>query len=282
MVDTLDNLIANLQNYVVSPLNAFGMAGFVFDTEAESRAVLEADITDHYSEDNKALQDHIAIKPRRITLKGFVGEVVYNAAGTPDTTSSLQQVTQKLTEISAFLPQYSAAATQIQQTIQSPSDSTLTLSRAANIYSLVKNSIGSQGNTARQQGAYQFFAACQSEAILMGIQTPWEFLSNMAVETIVAIQPEDSVFMTDFAITFKQIRIAATETASAPLTGTGGTVSPGGTTAQGATASQSQFPTNNGIVPGLSLPYSGLPGAQASIVSVNSLLNNSLARIFSY
>ncbi len=278
MVDTLNGLIADLQNYIVSPLNAFGAGGFVFDIQGESMANLSADITDHYSEDNKALQDHIAIKPKKITLKGYVGELVY--AGEGAETSFLARPTQKLTEISAFLPELSSAATQLQELIGDPTSSTITLSSATDIYSLVKNSIGAFGNTQNQQGAYQYFAACQSEGILMGIQTPWEFLSNMAVETIVAIQTEDSIFMTDFAVTFKQIRIASTLTAASPLTGTGGITSPNGTFSQAVAALQGQFPTNNGIVPGLGLPYSGLPGSQASIVSTSSLLNNPLANIF--
>lgn len=278
MVDTLNGLIADIQNYVVSPLNAFGAGGFVFDLQGESMATLSADITDHYSEDNRALQDHIAIKPKKITLKGYVGELIFNGSGSDN--SFLAQPTQKLTEISAFLPELSSAATQIQELIGDPTASTITLSSASDIYSLVKNSIGAFGNTQNQQGAYQFFAACQLEGILMGIQTPWEFLSNMAVEIIVAIQSEDSIFMTDFAVTFKQIRIASTLTAASPLTGTGGTVAPGGTFSQAVASLQGQFPTNNGIVPGLGLPYSGLPGAQAGIISTSSLLNNSLANIF--
>ncbi len=277
MANDLDSLIAGIQNYVVAPINAFGLGGLVFDVAGESMATLSADITDHFSEDNKAIQDHMAIRPKRITLKGYVGELVYTGSGA-DTPGILQTVVQKLTVISALLPQISAAATQAQAALADPLNSSLTLETisgalpgAANIYGLIKNLLGATGNQAKQQNAYNYFAACQSQKILMGIQTPWEFLTNMAVETIVAIQGEDSLFITDFSITFKQIRIANTQTAGTPLSGTGGIPSPGGLIAQGVTALQSTAQNPLGAVSGLGLPTSLLPASLSGITGAASL-----------
>src|SRR5260221_4663943 len=47
---------------------------FIFDYEGEQSLSLEADITDHFIEDNTSIQDHIALKPVRITTHGFIGE----------------------------------------------------------------------------------------------------------------------------------------------------------------------------------------------------------------
>lgn len=280
MVDTINDISAALQNYIVSPLNAFGLGGFLFDCEGESIATLAADITDHYSEDNRALQDHIALKPKRITLKGYVGEVLYSNPNSSQPITAT--ITQKLTTISRYLPALSAAATQIQQTIQAPSASSLTLTGAANIYGIVKNSIGAFGAGSSQKGAYLYFAACQKEAVLMGIQTPWEFLSNMAIETIIAVQSEESSYITDFAVTFKQIRIASTLTATSLLAGTGGTPPAGGPTAEGACALQTESVANGGVCPGVGLPTNQVPPAQRSIIDTRSLLNNPLANIYRY
>lgn len=255
MTDTLADITSALQAYVVAPLNAFGLGGFVFDVQTEEVATLIAEITDHYTEDNKALQDHIALRPKRITLKGYVGELVYNSPN-GNSNTPLQTVTQKLTEISAYLPQISAAAVQAQAALTGMNSAGATLQSlaaaipaGANIYGLVKNAIGATGTTARQQSAYQYFAACQSGGVLMGVQTPWEFLTNMAIETIVATQPEDSIFVTDFCITFKQIRIATTQTAVNILSGTGGLPSTP-QLSQGSTALQAEPQTNIGIVSG--------------------------------
>lgn len=267
MGNTLIDLQTSLQSYVVAPLNAFGMGGFVFDIEDEGMAMLQADITDHYTEDNKALQDHIAIKPRRITLRGYVGEVVYSEPGQTDN-SNIQQVVQKLTAIDAFLPQLSDAAIQVQQAISGIDSAGVnaqtlntTIPPSANLYALVKNSLGLVGTTQRQQQAFQFFAGCQSAQILMGIQTPWEFLANMAVETMIAIQNPDSIFITDFSITFKQIRLAASSTITVQLAGTGGATPATGVQQQTINAQQAAPTVNQGPTPGITGPIgiSNLP-----------------------
>ena len=108
--NTISSIQTALKTYFVAPHNDFGLGGYVFTLQGEDTATLSSDITDHYTEDNKAVQDHIAIKPKRITLRGYVGELIYNASGQSPTI--LQTVTQKLTQLSAFLPALSASATQ--------------------------------------------------------------------------------------------------------------------------------------------------------------------------
>ena len=297
MSTTLDALASEFQNYVVAPLNAFGLGGFLFDAEGETTARLSAEITDHYTEDNRAVQDHIAIHPNRITLKGYVGEVIY-ALPTQDQ-SFLQTAVQKLTTISAFLPTISASATQAQAAIASPSTSDLTLSDASNIYGLVKNLLGAVGDEARQQTAYTYFKALMSQGVLMGVQTPWEFMTNMAIESITAIQGENSKFITDFSVTMKQIRIAKTisqaysttvqgqsspnnlsplanqEALNAYRTANGMATPPIDKELAGAAALQAPDPVQIGNVAGVSLPTTTLPGWQSQLNSVQDILSNS-------
>lgn len=287
LTDTIAGVGNALQTYVVAPLAAFGLGGYVFNLQGEDTATLSSDITDHYSEDNKAIQDHIAIKPKRITLRGYVGELVYNTAGQSPTI--LQTVTQKLTQISAFLPALSASAAQAQALIGSVSGAvssgtgildslTSAVPATANIYGLVTNLLGTTtGDTKNQQSAYQYFSACQSTGTLMGIQTPWEFLTNMVIETIVAIQSEDSIFMTDFQITYKQMRFAASTTVAATaasiLSGTGTSVASvlGQNFSQAITALQGSAPANLGSIPGSS-----------TLISLSNSLNNPLGSIFQH
>src|SRR6266576_7254366 len=47
----------------------------LFHYEGEQTASLQSDITDHYIEDNTALQDQIALKPEETTTHGFIGEL---------------------------------------------------------------------------------------------------------------------------------------------------------------------------------------------------------------
>lgn len=296
MPDTLDALTAEFQNYVVAPLNAFGLGGFLFDAEGETTARLSAEITDHYTEDNHAVQDHIAIHPNRITLKGYVGELIYTVPGQDQ--SFLQTAVQKLTEISAFLPVLSAGATQAQAAISSPSTSDLTLSDASNIYGLVKNLLGAIGDEARQQNAYMYFKSLMSQGVLMGVQTPWEFLTNMAIESITAIQGENSKYITDFTVTMKQMRIAKTisqaysttvqgqsspdnlspqanqDALNAYRSSNGLSTPPIDTQLAGSAALQAPDPVQIGNVGGVSLPTPTLPGWQSQLNSVQDILSN--------
>jgi hypothetical protein len=269
MADTLDSLIADFSSYIVAPLNAFGLGGFLFDVATESMANLSAEITDHYTEDNKAVQDHIAIRPKRITLRGYVGELIF-ANGDQSSPSLTETLTQKLTTISGFLPTLSAAATQIQQTIQNPSASSVNLSDAANIYGAVQNLLPSTGNGAKQQNAYAYFQSLLNQKVLMGIQTPWEFITNMAIESIVAIQDENSIYVSDFSITLKQMRFAQTLTTAFGVA----------QSIFGDAGLQAQNPVNIGNQPGVTLPSSILPQNQQAITSGSSLVKSPISVIF--
>lgn len=52
-----------------------GIAGFLFDIRGEETAEMTADVTDHYVEDNTAIQDQVALKPEIITVRGLVAEL---------------------------------------------------------------------------------------------------------------------------------------------------------------------------------------------------------------
>lgn len=75
------DLIASLSTLnkkaIVRPDNPpAGVAGFLFDIVGDETVMLTSEITDHYVEDNTAIQDHVALAPEQITLKGTVGELV--------------------------------------------------------------------------------------------------------------------------------------------------------------------------------------------------------------
>ena len=90
----------------------------------------------------------------------------------------------------------------------------------------------------------------------MGIQTPWEFMTSMAIESVVAIQPENSQWISDFSVTLKEIRIAKTSTVpqsnASAQTGTPGAAGAQNTPAvlSGPAAVQQAPITNLGPIPG--------------------------------
>lgn len=277
-IQNLNSLSTSLNQYVVTPLLDFGIGGFVFDIDGEARVELNNEITDHYVENNSVVQDHIAVKPKKITLRNYVGELT--SPGLPSSTAStVNTVAQKLTQLGALLPALSAGATQAQSIYDQSQSGALSggsliaagAGTAANLYAMVKNLISAQSN--KQQAAYQYFKAMRDTRQIFSIQTPFEFMTNMAIESIVAVQPEDSAFISNFAITLKEIRVAATNTSNVAAGQAAGVGSPaggltsssnaGGVTAiangqppnpadlQGGLAQQAAPTINNGTVPGI-------------------------------
>ena len=66
--DTTSELVGK---YVVSPVVNLGIGGLAFDIFEEHKVELQSDITDHYVEDNTAIQDQIANRPLKFTLRGI-------------------------------------------------------------------------------------------------------------------------------------------------------------------------------------------------------------------
>lgn len=70
---------------IVRPNNPpAGIAGFLFDYDAESFMELISEITDNAVEDNTSLQDNIALLPERFTTRGMIAELT-DAAEIDDT-----------------------------------------------------------------------------------------------------------------------------------------------------------------------------------------------------
>jgi hypothetical protein len=204
--DTTNNLV---NKFVVSPLVNLGIAGFAFDIFEEHKSEQLAEITDHFVEDNSTIQDHIAIKPNKITLRGFVGELVEERA---DPKSKVVELTQKLTVINSYIPVVTGAARQINSLITSNKASTVdaideTIGTGVDLFQAYKALNPPDGKQAK---AYNFFRALFDAKQLVAVDTPFGFFSDMAIENIVSIQG-DNAYITDFAVTLKEFRTAETK-----------------------------------------------------------------------
>lgn len=206
-----------------SPSDEQAPPAFLFDYEGEQIANLESDITDHYIEDNTAIQDQIAIKPITIQTTGYIGEL-NNIP--PAALQILKEAAEKLTVVGAYTPALSETAL-------------LAYNNAFQLYQVgvgIKNAAvsawssvagGGQGgistitgnifndveapNQNKQQVAFQQFYGYWVTRTLFNIQTPWAIFQNMAIQSVQAVQNEDTRVVTDFKVTFKQIRTAQTQ-----------------------------------------------------------------------
>lgn len=209
------NLINNVANqYIVRPTGTVptsGINGFVFDFLGEEEITLESDITDHYVEDNYAIQDHIAQKPIKYVAKGYIGELVHLF---PNSLLSILTTVQTLDAIPGFAPVFSAQANQVYNQLSAEGAQVVNVvGQAQSLYSLLS---GVSTTANRQQNAYATFVNFWQNRVQCSIETPWGVLYSMYVERITPVQPENSQIITEFTITFKQIRL--TTTLTTPLT----------------------------------------------------------------
>jgi hypothetical protein len=169
--------------------------------------LLQSEITDHYIEDNSTIQDHIALKPLKVTLKNYIGELTYS---TPSIANTSQKVIKKLSNITSYLPTVATVAQETKDIFTKEGlGFTDSVNNAADLWALVKNL---NPFASKQQQAYQYFKALYENKILVSIQTPYEFIQSMAIESITAIQPEDSVSITNFNLILKKMRFASSST----------------------------------------------------------------------
>jgi len=195
----------------------------LFHYEGEQTVALESDITDHYVEDNKAVQDQIALKPIRITTHGFIGEL--NDVP-PFGLQTLKTAADKLQAITAYAPEASVTAQlAYSEAFLAYQVGANAVNAAVSSWSSLGNAIsGSNGqaiiggngsldegsNQNKQQTAFQQFYGYWQNRVLFTVQTPWAVFEDMAIVTLRAIQDAETNVITDFEVTFKMIRKAST------------------------------------------------------------------------
>lgn len=207
-IDSLAN------RFIVKPKTAKGIGGFVFDYEGETNLQIQADITDHYAENNTAIQDHIAIHPIKMTLRGFVSELVMKSP--TGLAGALEQIQNRLTTVPAYLGKYTPGAlsniqralTKTQNTVNTINQS---LARVKNIVGLFSNS--APGRTA-QERAYNKLQSLMVSKQLMFVETPYGMFNNMAIESLVLVQDDSTKTWTDISVTLKRINLVAVNTST--------------------------------------------------------------------
>lgn len=180
---------------------------FLFNYEGEQKIDLQSDITDHFVEDNSAIQDQIALRPEIITTNGFIGEL--NNVVPPEL-RPIRLAADKLTPLTAFQPELSTAA-ELVYANAFQAYQTVKLAAASAVQAWSSISGGGEGSQTKQQLAFQEFYGYWRDRTLFRVQTPWAVFDNMAIQNLRALQTEDSDSYTDFQIVFKAIRFAETQ-----------------------------------------------------------------------
>ena len=211
-LSSLVNSIVN--NYIVRPTGGLlsqGVNGFLFDILADEEAMFDSDITDHYVEQNYAIQDHIALRPPKFTLTGFVAEL---KDVLPIRFTSLSSAVASINLIGEYAQNFALQATQVYKEIvnfDTPSGSPT--SQYPSIYQLFSEVSTS---ATYQQNAYNYFVNLWMNRVLCTVETPWSVWNNMAIESVRILQRDQNKYVTEFSVTFKQIRTVQTQSIPAP------------------------------------------------------------------
>lgn len=215
--------IPNVQNFISSVVNKYvvtsqdvneGVNGYVFDIKQNEEVNIESSISDHYVEENYSVQDHIAKKPIIFTLKGLVGELVNN----PNVTGvSILENVQSLGDIDGLAPELSSQAAQVFSKIDTViSRVNSYINQANNIIDIFydKSSVDT-----KQGEAFEYFSNLWNSRTLCTVETPYGTFKDMAILRLAAAQRDESTMISDFAITFKQIRTTASISSSKTYSG---------------------------------------------------------------
>jgi hypothetical protein len=176
----------------------------IFNYEGEQTITLESDITDHYIEDNTAINDQIALRPELITTHGFIGEL-NNIL--PSSLQALQTAAQAVSVISGYTPSLSITAL---LALNKAEQAYQTGNQLSNLAVNAFNTITGAGTQNKQQKAFGQIYGWWQNRTLMTVQTPWNLFINCAIKTARIIQDPDTQLITDFEVTFKVLRFAST------------------------------------------------------------------------
>ncbi len=223
----------------LGPIAGVGQIGpFTFDDEQDDAVTGSNTITDHWVEDNTAVQDHIGVEPFKVTLKGVVSELVFSRASEGLVLSALQTVENTLSQADAYLGKYTPGATQtLVSAISQAQNVAIQIEQAASRAAQIANFFLSGPAANKQQTAFAQLNALRLARIIFTVYTPFQVFYNMAIESVQATQPALTKDKSMFVVTMKQLQFTSSLSASSFMTQYGGNAAYGyqPQTANGAT-----------------------------------------------
>lgn len=198
---------------------------FVFDIKKEYKYNLNSDITDHYVEDNVAIQDHIGLKPIILEVYGSIGEInLYERDRKVKNTNKDGSKKNIFNSIDSYLGRMgsltSFAPNIVNQALDVYNSAKFVYSTANKLINFNKKNQTRSGvdyteryneeviAATRQCDWIKWFTTQWGQRASFSIVTPYGVLENMYIMDLSASQPENSRYVTNLNIKFKQIRKA--------------------------------------------------------------------------
>ncbi len=210
----------NIGEAVVNVLSNTGIAGFKFNIPQREQLKFQSDVTDHYTDSNNAVQDHISQKPVTITLTGLHGDYFYSVNQIED---MLAKVVPTLALVKQFIPKLPDSTKQ--KLLKKYQNLAITDNTPEALQkSTIKNEVNNidlflmfqeiYKITSSQTRAYLFLKALWRSKAIFSLETTFERFDNMVVTDLSPLRDENAD-QTEFTITFKQLNFAKTITTTA-------------------------------------------------------------------
>ncbi len=195
----------------LSPAGTKGINGFVFDQYDDDSIDVEAEVTDHFAEDNSFTQDMAAIHPIECTLSGFVGEIALPAPNS-GFGALFQGLETKLGTVSAFGGKYTPGGLQkkinaINGSLQSAQNYVNQVSQYLNQAQNLLGMFKSGASKTRQQQSFSSLATLINSKVPVTITTPWAAFPNMLCISFHMDQGGETKDKSRVELKFKQIRL---------------------------------------------------------------------------
>lgn len=247
---------------IIIPEGVAQIGSFAFDYRESEEEDLESEIPDHWLEDNTFANDTIGVKPVRVTLSGYVGELVMPALTLKTILGALTAATNALTILPVFLGAQTPGNTQaLNQAISQAQNVVVqvgqTIARAAQLANVLAGLLSGPSRNKQQQAFVQLKAYWQAR-IIFTVHTPYETLTNMAIESIRTTSPPDSKDWTKFVVRMKQLQFVGTSSQPNYAANLSSPVA----------VAQGQFLTNVGATAGSALSTAGRALSVARILAV--------------
>jgi hypothetical protein len=214
--DKVNNLVDNIYKAIVEPEKKEGIEGWVFDIPQSEAVAHSKDITDHWTEDGRWVNDHAAFKPATITLSGVVGELVdYYKKNTVlgKVAGRVGAISNRLTALGGTLGLLEADMTPSQRqeahkVLRDIENKTRLADQLQKRGENIMNFVNSVTQQSRQIDVYNKLYALYLSNELVSVNTPWGEFKNMAITEISFSSEEDSEHISNITISLKELRIA--------------------------------------------------------------------------
>lgn len=198
---------------------------FVFDLKKDYKFTLSSDITDHYVEDNVAIQDHIGLKPIILEVSGVISEI--NLKDTKNDVRKKQDSGGFFNETDSYISRMgsltSFAPNLVNQALNIYNSAKFAYALAKKVTDMAKKdksrsitpgeleTDASKIRQTKQCFWVKWFRTQWENRASFSIVTPYDVLNNMYIVEFNATQPENTRYITNVTIKFKQIRTAQTK-----------------------------------------------------------------------